>query len=134
MKTQTETERIVGSSEQSPSVARLRIELNGRQVQVDDELAELLVSLIISQKLLTSQQAADLLQVSRPTLITLLDRHEIPVTMVGKHRRIKAQHLALLKQKIEVEQESAFDQLIALSEELGLYSTDHPVSNPNDNS
>lgn len=146
MKTPAATKSSEQGLAESSAAARLRVEVNGREIQVDEELAEALISLINArkvnspalsiqgQKLLTSQQAADRLQVSRPTLISLLDRHGIPVTMIGKHRRIRLKDLELLKQKVRVEKESSFDQLIALSEELGLYSTETSVSSPNDNS
>lgn len=70
---------------------------------------------------LTTSQAADLLNVSRPYLIGLLEAGDIPYRLVGRHRRIRFEELMSYKQRTDVEHRQAADDLIALSEELGLY-------------
>ena len=70
---------------------------------------------------LTTNQAADLLNVSRPYLIGLLETGSIPYRLVGRHRRIRFEELMAYKQRTDVESHRAADDLIALSEELGLY-------------
>ena len=70
---------------------------------------------------LSTQQAANLLNVSRPYLIKLLDSGEIPHRKVGKHRRILAQDLYRYKADIDAKRSQSLDELTALSEELGLY-------------
>ena len=72
-------------------------------------------------KALTTQQAASLLNVSRPYLIKLLDEKAIPYTMVGTHRRIRYRDLMEYKQRADAEQEQALEDLTRLSEALGLY-------------
>jgi excisionase family DNA binding protein len=79
------------------------------------------VSLIPIQAELTTQEAADLLNVSRPFVIKLLESGEIPYRKVGKHRRIYCKDAIAYKQQIDIERASALDELVKQSQELGLY-------------
>jgi excisionase family DNA binding protein len=51
------------------------------------------VSIVTPDAVFTTQQAADMLNVSRPYLIKLIDRGDLPAHKVGRHRRIKASNL-----------------------------------------
>ncbi|GAA2721151.1 helix-turn-helix domain-containing protein [Actinocorallia aurantiaca] len=70
---------------------------------------------------LTTRQAADILNVSRPYLIGLLEAGKIPYRLVGRHRRVLFEDLMAYKQRSDVESGRAADDLIALSEDLDLY-------------
>ncbi len=72
------------------------------------------VTLVPVSKMLTTQQAADILNVSRPFLIGLLEQHEIPHTTVGRHRRIKAEDLFAFKNQRAVKRAHALSQLAEL--------------------
>jgi excisionase family DNA binding protein len=78
------------------------------------------VSVVPAHAELTTQQAAALLNVSRPFLIGLLDAHEIEYRRIGKHRRIKAQSLMAYMALDDQKRRQAADELTRLNQELGL--------------
>lgn len=78
------------------------------------------VSVIPSHAELTTQQAADMLNVSRPYLIGLLESGTIPYRMVGKHRRVTAEDLMEYKRRDDLKRRTTADDLVALGQELGL--------------
>ncbi|MHC5712713.1 MAG: helix-turn-helix domain-containing protein [Nostoc sp.] len=79
------------------------------------------VSIVTHNPELTTQQAADLLNVSRPYLIKLLEQGELPYIMVGTHRRVKFEDLRKYKQQRDTKRRQLLDELIAESQELGFY-------------
>jgi excisionase family DNA binding protein len=70
---------------------------------------------------LTTQEAADLLNVSRPHLIALLESGKLPYHRVGTHRRVRFADLMTYKRARDTESEAALSELAALSQELDLY-------------
>lgn len=72
-------------------------------------------------KLLTTQQAAELLNVSRPFLVEhLLASGEIPYVMTGAHRRIAREDLLAYKRRRDEQRRRQLDELAAMSQEMGL--------------
>ena len=78
------------------------------------------VSLVPVRAELTTQQAADLIDVSRPFLIEQLDKGELPFRKVGSHRRVRFDDLMAYKQTMMRNRLDALEKLSALDQELGL--------------
>jgi excisionase family DNA binding protein len=70
---------------------------------------------------LTTKQAAEVLGVSRPFLIRVLEAGEIPYRKVGRHRRVLMKDVLRHKQTTQVKREAAMDELVKISEEMGGY-------------
>lgn len=79
------------------------------------------VSIVTYNPEITTQQAADLLNVSRPYLIKLLEQGELPYILVGTHRRVKFEDLIKYKQQRDTKRRQLLDELIEISQEAGLY-------------
>ena len=69
---------------------------------------------------LTTQEAADMLNISRPSLIQLLDEGKIEFRRVGTHRRVRFEALMEYKRQADAERRKVVKQLAAYDQELGI--------------
>ena len=75
------------------------------------------ITLIPENAELTTVQAADVLNVSRPFLIKLLEEKALPYRKVGAHRRIRMEDVMAYKARIDADREAILDQLVAEAQE-----------------
>lgn len=126
-------ESLSGNERQANGQARLILP-TGEEVELPDSVFRILrqvvrvlaqgeaVSVVPVNQELTTQQAADLLNVSRQYLVRLLDQGKIRFHKVGTHRRIAFGDLMEYKHLRDDEMKHGLDELTRLSQELGLYS------------
>ncbi len=78
------------------------------------------VSVVPIHAELTTQEGADLLNVSRPHLVKLLAEGAIPHTKTGRHRRVKLSDVLAYRQARELSSRAVMDRLVAEAQELGM--------------
>jgi len=97
-----------------PSVARLLMDI------LKQTAAGNAVALVPVETEVTTQQAADLLNVSRPFVVGLVENGTLPAHMVGKHRRLSLRDVLAYKADYIAKGEQALDEIVAFDQEYGL--------------
>lgn len=116
----------------SPGAPRL-VGRDGATIDLPEGLESLLVSIVENLRAgngvsviplhaeLTTVQAAELLNVSRPHLIKQIEAGGVPHHMVGTHRRLKLVDVLAYRDRLAAKANEALDAMAAEAEELGLY-------------
>ena len=93
----------------------------GMLMQILEEMAKgHAVTLIPVHAELTTQEAADLLLISRPSLIQLLEEGQIEFRRVGTHRRVRFEGLVAYKRRVDAARRAVLAELAAYDQEIGL--------------
>jgi len=124
-----ELSRLLG---ENPNVDRAQVRLDGHDLILPRQALSLLrdlltemaqgnaVTVVPTHAELTTQEAANILNISRPYLVKLLENDVIPFTKTGTHRRIRYQTLMEYKQQRDEESRSALDELADQAQELDM--------------
>jgi excisionase family DNA binding protein len=106
---------------------------DGEQVPLPEEIYRILVEVVEALRegkvitvvpqtqRLTTQEAADFLGISRPTLVKLLDQGKIPYDQPGRHRRILFSNLLRYVEQRRAERTAALDRMTEDASEAGIY-------------
>lgn len=106
---------------------------DGTQLELPGEVFEVLREVVTAlsqglaitvaphQTVLSTSEAAQLLGVSRPTLVRLLESGEMPFDKPGRHRRVRLVDLLAYQQRSRRGRAALLDQMVADSEDAGLY-------------
>jgi excisionase family DNA binding protein len=133
-----EVERVLGL-EVSARAARL-IGPDGVETELPEALYAVLVraahvlaagqgvSVLPMEALLTTQQAANLLDISRPSLIKLLDDGQLPFHRIRSHRRIRLSDLIEFRQRRDAAAETAMRRMVHRAQEIGIYDEYRPAT------
>ncbi len=111
--------------------SRIEITVDGVRVELSPELEAAVrqASKTMSQPLpseMTTTRAAEFLDVSRPFVIKLVKRGELPCRLVGTHRRIPSAALVAYRETMFQRAKNAADEMAQTSQDLGLYETKVP--------
>src|SRR5947209_2901298 len=137
-KVATPSPSVTGAGKSSGSSGRrdrITITVNGVRIDVSPELEDavnrahkgLLQPL---PKEMTTTQAAEFLDVSRPFVIKLTQRGELPCRLVGRHRRIPGEAVASYRERMFHRASAAADEMARLSQDAGLYEQGPPAKAP----
>ncbi|SEF54112.1 DNA binding domain-containing protein, excisionase family [Nonomuraea solani] len=106
---------------------------SGERIVLPDEVFEVVQLVVLAMaagqavtiaphhQTLTTQEAADLLGVSRPTVVRLLERGEIPYEQPGRHRRILLREVLAYQERRRHQRRASLDRMVEISEEADLY-------------
>ncbi|MGM0672681.1 helix-turn-helix domain-containing protein [Thioalkalivibrio sp.] len=117
---------------EKPEAERAQVRMDGTDLIVPRQAVSLLrdilaqmaqgnaVTIVPTHAELSTQEAASILNVSRPFVIKLLEQGEIPFRKAGTHRRIRYEDLMRYKARMDSDSREAMDALAAQAQKLDM--------------
>jgi len=109
------------------------VDAQGRRLELPDDIFAVLrqvaealaagmgVSVAPLHAMLTTQQAADYLGISRPTMVRILERGEIPMEKPGRHRYLRLEDLVAYQSQTREQRRKALDEMVTEAEDSDMY-------------
>lgn len=79
------------------------------------------IMVIGKSKDMSTKEVADLLDVSRPHVVKLLEEGKIPFIRIGTHRRVRLDEALAYREKLNEERHKHLDEITKLAQDLGMY-------------
>ncbi len=124
---------------QAPSQTPAIVDVDGQRTEIPPAMVDVLrqvaeslshglgVTVAPLNAMMTTQEAADFLGISRPTFVRILERGEIPMERPGRHRYVRLSDLLAYQERLRSERAEALDAMAREAESNGLYEvTDAP--------
>ena len=127
-----QSSRLLAACLSNGATARLLLLDSGQEITLPNSVLRLFkemldqmgqgnaVTLVPVHTELTTQQAADFLNVSRPYLVKLLEQGKLPFRKVGAHRRLRLQDVSEYKRSQNYRRRQALDELVQQAQELDM--------------
>jgi len=124
--------QLLSSGPKSGHRKIVALDINGRRVLIPASIGKVVagalhdfaegksITVVSQDEEMSPQQAAEILNVSRPFAAKLFDQGAIPSRKVGTHRRALARDVLAYKRKTDTQRRKALDELIAQAQELDM--------------
>lgn len=124
---------VIATRPRHTQTAGLTVTVGQRSYALDSRLAEIVLAILEAAAaggivevtshpaVLTTGQAAELLGVSRPTVVKLIDSGELPAVRVGTRRRITLADVLAYRDRVRTRRSAAVEEIVGLSQDLDLH-------------
>lgn len=115
------------------------VDADGRRTEIPPAMVDVLrqvvtalsdgmgVTVAPQSAMMTTQQAAEFLGISRPTLVRILERGDVPMERPGRHRYVRLSDLIAYQERLRRDRAEQLDELATEAEAADLYAaTDAP--------